>query len=137
MSAALDRTKYAELLSKTLPHVIHNDAELDEFTEALLELDDLDRPSKEEKEVAELLTTLIEHYEQKRFPLRNARPQEVITLLLEQKGLTAKDLWVVLGSKGTTSDVLKGKRKIGTTVAAKLGNFFDVTPELFIDWSNG
>jgi HTH-type transcriptional regulator/antitoxin HigA len=134
MSVVLDRTKYAELLSKTLPRVIRNDSQLEEFTEALWDLDEIEKPSREERELAELLTTLIEHYEREHFPLRNATPVEIINLLLEQKGMSAKDIWDVFGSKGTTSDVLKGRRKIGPAVAAKLGRFFGVAPELFIDW---
>lgn len=134
MSAVLNRNKYAELLSKTLPRVIRNDSQLDEFTEALLDLDQIEKPSREEQELAELLTTLIEHYEREHFRLRDATPVEVINLLLEQKGLSPKDLWSVLGSKGTTSDILNGKRKIGPAVSIKLGKFFGVAPELFIDW---
>jgi hypothetical protein len=34
----LDEKKYGRLLSKTLPHVIHNDEELEDFTEELLRL---------------------------------------------------------------------------------------------------
>ena len=119
-----------------MPKVIHNDTELDRLTEVLLELDEIDRPSREEQELAELLTVLIEHYEKEHFSLRDAHPHEVIRLLLEQKGLGARDLWGVLGSKGTTSNILNGKRKIGPAVAARLGAFFDMAPELFIEWDD-
>lgn len=136
MSAGtLSVKNYAKLLSKALPQVIHNDRQLEHFTELLLELDDLGRPTPEEAELAELLATLIEKYEAEKFPLRRATPVELMQFLLEQQGISAKDLIPVLGSKGTVSDILSGKRNIGVSTAAKLGEFFHVAPELFIDWS--
>ena len=133
-AARLDETKYGELLAKTRPHVIHNEKDLDHFTEALLELDSIGKPSREEQELAELLTTLIEQYESEFYRLRKARPTEIIRFLMEQKGLTPKNLEPITGSRGTTSDILNGKRPIGVAVAARLGEFFGVPPELFIEW---
>jgi HTH-type transcriptional regulator/antitoxin HigA len=130
----LDRTKYAELLAKTLPHTIHNDRELDEFTQALLELDEVEKPSREERELADLLITLIEQYEQQRYAIRKARPLEMIEFLLDQRGLSQKDLWPIIGSKGITSEVMSGKRGISINLAAKLGDFFHIDPALFVEW---
>lgn len=132
--ARLNETKYGELLAKTRPHVIHNDKDLDHFTEALLELDSIENPSREEQELAELLTTLIEQYEFAFHHLRKAHPTEIIRFLMEQKGLAPKDLEPLTGSRGNTSDILHGKRPIGVAVAARLGEFFQVPPELFIEW---
>jgi HTH-type transcriptional regulator/antitoxin HigA len=133
-SSTLDETKYGKLLAKARPHVIHNHRDLEHFTEVLLEFDEVDHPSREERELADILTTLIEQYEAKHYKLRKATPTEMIQFLLEQQGLSAKDLWPVIGSKGNTSEILSGKRKIGPAMAAKLADFFHVAPELFIDW---
>jgi HTH-type transcriptional regulator/antitoxin HigA len=97
-------------------------------------LDEVDHPSREERKLADLLTILIEQYEAEHYKLRKATPTEIIQFLLDQRGLSAKDLWSVIGSKGNTSEILSGKRKIGPAIAAKLADFFHVTPELFIDW---
>lgn len=133
-TAALNESKYGELLTKALPHVIHNDKELEHFTAALLDLDNLEHPGREERALAELLTTLIEKYEQENYALRKASPVEMIQFLMEQRGLSAKDLTTVLGSRGVTSDVIHGKRNIGPATAVKLGQFFGVAPQFFIDW---
>ncbi len=133
-SAALNEIEYGELLAKARPHVIHNEKDLEQFTEALLELDRIEKPSREERELVELLATLIERYEAEFHRLRKAKPTEVIRFLMEQKGLTPKDLEPLTGSRGTTSDILHGKRPIGVAMAARLGEFFQVRPELFIDW---
>lgn len=130
----LDDTKYAKLLSKARPHVIRNDEELEHFTDILLELDRLPKPSAEQMELAELLATLIEDYESAHYRLRRASPIETIEFLMEQRGVSGKDLAEVLGSRGTASDVIHGKRSIGIATAVKLGEFFHVAPELFIEW---
>jgi HTH-type transcriptional regulator/antitoxin HigA len=130
----LDEKKYGRLLSKTLPHVIYNDEELEDFTEELLRLDESENPSREEEELAALLTTLIEQYEAEHYPIRQATPVETIKFLLEQRSLHDKDLWSIIGSKSHTSEILSGKREIGTRMASKLAAFFHVDPDLFIQW---
>jgi HTH-type transcriptional regulator/antitoxin HigA len=131
----LDRTKYGELLVKTLPRTIRNDRELEAFTQALLELEEMEKPSREERELADLLSTLIEQYEEQNYPIRKASPLELIEFLLDQRGLSQKDLWPVIGSKGITSEIVSGKRGISVGIASKLGDFFHVEPALFIEWN--
>ena len=93
----LNRTKYGDLLVKTLPRVIHSDKELDEFTQTLLELEEVEKPSREERELADLLTALIEQYEEQNYPIRKASPLELIEFLLDQRDLAQKDLWHIVG----------------------------------------
>jgi hypothetical protein len=72
----------------------------------------LDERSREEKELAELLTVLIDGYEGPRYPIRKASPQQTLQHLMETRQLTPQDLWKVFGSKGITSEVFHGKRSI-------------------------
>jgi HTH-type transcriptional regulator / antitoxin HigA len=58
-----------------------------------------------------------------------------LQFLIDQHGLTAKDLWPVIGSKGITSEILNGKRGISLAVAARLSERFHVPPTVFVDWS--
>ena len=133
----LNPDRYRALLAEAAPRVIRNDKELDRFTALLLELDERPRPTAEERELAELLTMLIEQYEAKHHAISGVSAVEVLRFLMEQHGLSAKDLCDVFGSKGTTSEVLNGKRKISTAAAAKLGLRFCVHPSVFIDWDPG
>ncbi len=138
----LDEKTYGQLLGRTLPHVIHTDEESERLTNELLRLDERENPSPEEKELAELLTMLIDEYEERRYPIRKASPQRTLqrkaspqrTLqhLMEARSLTQKDLWKIFGSKGITSEVFHGKRSISKTQAKKLAEFFHVSAELFI-----
>jgi len=128
----LNGKTYAQLLGRTLPHVIRTDEDLDRLTAELMRLDDLKNPSPEEKELAELLTVLIGEYEERRYPIRKASPRQTLQHLMEARDLTQKDLWKVFGSKGITSEVFHGKRAISKTQAKKLAKFFHVSIELFI-----
>ena len=132
--AQLNEKTYGQLLVRTLPRVIHNDRDLDHFMQELLRLDEIENPSPEEIQLADLLTALIEQYEVKHHPIGEPTPSETIRFLLEQRGLTAKDLWPVIGSKSHASEIINGKRGISKATAIKLGNFFHVKPDMFIEW---
>ncbi|MDQ2841750.1 MAG: transcriptional regulator [Acidobacteriota bacterium] len=134
MATALNQIRYAQLLSKAIPRVIRSDKELEHFTALLMDLDGRPRLAREERELADLLTTLIEQYEEKYHAIPKASPLEVLQFLMEQRAMGAKDMWPVIGSKGITSEILSGKRGISVATAGKLGGFFHVDPVLFIDW---
>jgi|SRR5580704_7539117 HTH-type transcriptional regulator/antitoxin HigA len=128
----LDEKTYGQLLWRTLPHVIRTDEECERLTSELLRLDQRDHATPEEKELAELLTVLIDEYEERRYPIRKASPQQTLHHLMEARNLTQKDLWKLFGSKGVASEVFHGKRSISKTQAKKLAAFFHVSAELFI-----
>lgn len=128
----LDEKSYEQLLRRTLPHVIRTDEECDRLTTELLRLDERENVTREEKELAELLTVLIDEYETRRYPIRRASPQHTLQHLMEARNLTQKDLWKIFGSKGIASEVFHGKRSISKAQAKKLAAFFHVTADLFI-----
>jgi HTH-type transcriptional regulator/antitoxin HigA len=128
----LNERSYRELLGRARPRVIHTDEECERLTNELVRLDERERPSPEEKELAELLTVLIDHYEERRHPIQKATPHQTLQHLMEARNLTQKDLWKVFGSKGITSEVFHGKRSISKSQARKLAEFFHVSVELFI-----
>lgn len=94
------------------------------------------RSSADERELAELLTVLVEQYETRRHAIPKAAPAEVLQFLMEQHGFGAKDLWPIVGAKGITSEILSGKRRVGVATAARLGDLFHVPPDLFVDWES-
>jgi HTH-type transcriptional regulator/antitoxin HigA len=120
------------LLRRALPHVIRTEQECARLTNELMSLDERDDLTLEEKELAELLTVLINDHEQRRYPINRASPQRVLKHLMEARNLAQKDLWKVFGSKGITSEVFHGKRSISKAQAKKLAQFFSVSAELFI-----
>jgi HTH-type transcriptional regulator / antitoxin HigA len=128
----LDKKTYGQLLGRTLPHVIRTEEECERLTNELMRLDEITESSREEKELAELLTLLIDEYETRRFPIPKASPHQTLRHLMEARDLTQKDLWKVFGSKGVASEVFHRKRAISRTQAKKLADFFHVGVELFI-----
>lgn len=128
----LDEKTYGRLLGRTLPRVLHTDEECERLTNELMRFDEREDLSPEETELAELLTVLIDEYEERRYPIRKASPQQTLQHLMEARRLTQKDLWKLFGSKGITSEVFHGKRSISKAQAKKLAAFFHVSAELFI-----
>jgi HTH-type transcriptional regulator / antitoxin HigA len=130
--SSLASTEYAVLLQKIAPKVIRTEQENEAYTEILYELD---RRSKNltaaEKELAELLTLLIENFEETRYRLPRAKPLDVLRFLMEQHQLKQKDLVKVFGTASVVSEVLSGKRELSKEHIRRLSRRFHVSPELF------
>jgi HTH-type transcriptional regulator/antitoxin HigA len=98
-------------------------------------LEDLDRKgsrmSAAERRMAELLTLLIEDFEDKHYALKAASPIEVLNELMLANNLRQKDLVDVFGTPSIASEVLSGKRKLNTEHIRKLSRRFRVSPEVF------
>lgn len=130
---AIDKKEYTRLLSRTLPARIANDTEYERLlaeTERLMDKEEELSPA--ESTLLDLLVTLIEQYEEQRYPIAQASPHEMLQHLMEARELTHKDVWPMFGSKGVASEALNGKRAISKTQAKKLAEFFHVSPALFI-----
>lgn len=117
------------------PRVITSEAQYDHYIAALLDLERQKKLTPAEKNFAELLTILIEAYEEKHFPIRSATPSEVLQELMAANDLRQKDLAPLLGSESIVSEVLSGKREINKRHIEKLSRRFNVSPELFFDLS--
>ena len=98
----------------------------------LLELDEREDLSPEEEALAEVLTLLIEDYEEKCHPLPRVSPNESLNALMKERGLKHKDICPVLGNKGAATEVLSGRRSISKAQAKRLAEFFRVPIDLFI-----
>jgi HTH-type transcriptional regulator/antitoxin HigA len=133
-STTLDPTYYAQLLTEALPCVVHTEKENERL---LAEVEKLlakgeSNLSAEEEQLLELLTQLVEAFERRAYARKKASPAQLVSFLLEQRGLTARDLWPVLGSRGRVSDLVNGKREVSKEQAKKLGEFFHISPAAFI-----
>ncbi len=130
----LDSRKYGQLLAETLPAVITSDAEYDRLTAVMNKLAVIpeDRISPEQDRLLEMLTLLVEKYDDEQYPIPVAPPHEVIRFLMEDRGLRNRDLEPVLGSRGVTSEVISGKRKPSNTQIKRLAEYFQVPAEVFL-----
>jgi HTH-type transcriptional regulator/antitoxin HigA len=123
---------YAELLAQTLPRVIHTEEENEHFIGIL---EGLERRSTQwtiaETKLAELLTLLIEEFENKNYQLKAATPVEVLLELMESNDLKQKDLVDVFGAESTVSAVINGKRDMTREHIKRLSERFNVSPAVF------
>src|SRR5580704_2579356 len=129
--AVIDKVSYGRLLARTTPRIIETDAENERAIAELERLDSLPRMTAEQKSLADLLTLLVERYEQK-YDLGHADPLDALRTLIEDRGLRQRDLIPVFGSSSVASDVLNGKREISKQHARRLAEFFHVPVSLFI-----
>ncbi len=119
-------------LAKGAPRVIHNDKELEAYTRALFELTALDKPTRSKAEAIELLTMLIERYEQTHYPIPPASPVAVLRLLIERQGLAQRDLIPQFGSESAVSMFLSGQRKLTREQVRKMSARFKLPADVFI-----
>jgi HTH-type transcriptional regulator/antitoxin HigA len=133
MSATAVRSEYAALLSSTLPAVIRSEAENERSIAALEELDGKGkRMTAAERRMADLLTLLIEDFEEQHYALKASKPLDVLNELMIANNLKQKDMLDVFGTPSIVSEVLRGKRRLTTEHIRRLSRRFHVSPEVFI-----
>lgn len=120
-----------EMIQKGAPHLIHSESELEKYTEVLFELSALPDPTPAQEEAIELLTLLIERYESERYPIPDVEPTDVLRFLIDQHGLSQRDLIPEFGAESTVSLVLTGKRKLTRDHIERLSERFHVSPSVF------
>jgi len=125
-------TNPARMIANGAPRVIHNDAELEAYTNALFRLTALENPSRSQVEAIELLTLLIERYEETHYPIPDADAVSVVRFLLQQQDLTQRDLIPEFGSESAVSMFLARQRKLTLEQLRKLSARFKLPADVFI-----
>ena len=80
----------------------------------------------------EVLTTLIEAYEAKHFPIPAPNPIAAILFMMEQKGLTRRDLEPAIGSRGRVSEILTRKRPLTLPMVRALSALLQIPTEVLV-----
>lgn len=121
----------AKMIERGAPHLIRSEEQLAAYTKALYRLTLEARPTTAQVEAIELLTLLVERYEEEHFAIPNASPADVLRFLLDQHGLRQRDLAAELGGESVVSEVLSGKRKLNAAHIEQLSKRFHVSPAVF------
>ena len=133
MSNKFNPEKYGALLMSALPQVIESEAELDRAEEIINRLlSKGENLSPEEEKLLDLVSDLVEKYEDEHYPFPEVAPNEILKFLMTENDYKQSDLLHVFGSSGIASEVVNGKRSISKAQAKKLAEFFKVSVELFI-----
>jgi HTH-type transcriptional regulator/antitoxin HigA len=122
---------YGDLLSEMQPEVVRSEEQNQRYIQWLEELIGQKVISPAQDKLIALLTLLVEDYEDKRHPLPEAGPLDVIRHLMEANHLRQKDLADVFGTESIVSDVLNGKRDLAKEHIRRLSKRFHVSPAIF------
>lgn len=98
---------------------IHTDVDLEQAFARVAVLWDAEAGTSEADEL-EVLSILIENYEDQHYPMELSDPIEAIKFKMEQQGLAARDLEPFIGSSGRVSEVLNRKRRLSLRMVKNL-----------------
>ncbi len=114
---------------KILPIRNEND-----YQKALSRLEDIFDAQKgtEEGDELEILSILIDRYENENFPIGMPDPIEAIKFRMEQMGMTQKDLAEVVGFKSRVSEILNKKRKLTLSMIRKLNTNLNIPTDVLV-----
>lgn len=89
-------------------------------------------PGSEDGDRLDLLATLVEHYEQRAFPLPDGDPVETIRIHMDMTGRTQADLASLFGSPSRASEVLNRRRALTMEMAHKLNAEWGIPAEVLL-----
>ncbi|MBW2251693.1 MAG: helix-turn-helix domain-containing protein [Deltaproteobacteria bacterium] len=105
-----------------------------DYNAALVEIErlmeaDLNTPEGDKLDV---LTTLVEAYEEKYYPISQPDPVEAIIHQMESQGLTRRDLEAYIGNRARVSEILNRKRSMSLQMIRKLQKGLGISAEILI-----
>ncbi len=86
----------------------------------------------EKSDELEILSILIDRYENEKFPIGMPDPIEAIKFRMEQLGMKQKDLAEVVGFKSRVSEILNKKRKLTLDMIRKLNTTLHIPTEVLV-----
>lgn len=124
------------VLDFSTPHLLRDAAEYEAaHREVLALLDASPAMGSPDHDRLEFLTVLIEAYDREHVRFGEddtVTPQEVVSFLLEQHGMTRRDLEPLLGGKGRVSEFFNGLRPLSMGQIRALREAFHVSADLLI-----
>jgi len=80
----------------------------------------------------DILSTLVEAYEKKNFPIELPDPIEAIHYYMDTRGWSRRDLESSLGSRARVSEILSRKRSLTLEMIRKLNQELGIPAEILI-----
>lgn len=105
-----------------------------DYEQAMLRLENLfdSKQGTPKGDELEILSLLIEKYEDKNFPIDLPDPIEAIKFRMEQLGLTQTDLANIVGEKSRASEILNRKRKLSLDMIRQLHKNWHIPTEVLV-----
>lgn len=109
-----------------------------ELERALTRIDELwgSKPDTQKGDELDVLMLLVEKYEDEHYAIPASDPIEAIKFLMEQKGLSRKDLEPYTGTSVRVSEILNKKRGLSLSMIKKLHEGLNIPYECLIAQEN-
>jgi len=114
-----------------ISRLIKNEKDYDTALSRIDQLMDAKSGTAEMDEL-ELLTALVEMYEERHFPISPPDPIDAIKFRMEQIGLVQKDMVPYIGTKSKVSEVLNGKRPLTLSMMRSLNKNLGISAEVLL-----
>lgn len=112
---------------------IRSDAHLSQAIEVIRDLCAREVLSDSEEEYQDVLGTLIGIYEAEHVPMPDVPGHEMLRYLIESRGLSQLAVAQAAGIPPTSlNEMVVGKRRIGPAALRKLGDYFEISPAVFL-----
>ena len=85
-----------------------------------------------EADTFDILATLVEAYERRRWPIDLPRPIDALRYRMETGGYSQADLAELLGSRSRASEVLRGKRELTLPMIRRIAAAWSIPAEILI-----
>lgn len=86
-----------------------------------------------EGDEAEILSLLIEHYENEHYPIEAPDPIEAIKIRMEEMNLRQKDLVGIIGGKSRVSEILNRKKKLTVDMIRELERMLQISATVLVN----
>jgi len=125
---------YLRLIEQFRPRPIRSAAELDQAIAVVDHLLSRREPLRpEEEDYLEVLSDLIERYEDAQEPIPDVSGADMLRFLIEQRGVSQQRVARETGvANSTISAVLNGRRELTLPHIAKLATYFGTEPAVFL-----
>ncbi|NLN25395.1 MAG: transcriptional regulator [Bacteroidetes bacterium] len=105
-----------------------------DYRDALARLEIIfDAPiNTEEGDEAEILSLLIENYENEHYPIDAPDPIEAIKIRMEELNMRQKDLVGIIGGKSRVSEILNRKKKLTVDMIRDLEKILQISASVLV-----
>jgi HTH-type transcriptional regulator/antitoxin HigA len=110
--------------------VIDSDAELERALALIDRLMESDDPAERKRLAAQ--ARLVAAYEESKWSRRRPRTADVIRYLMDQHGLSRKDLVPILGTASRVSEVLRGRKNLSMAMVQRLRARFGIPADVLL-----
>ena len=125
--------EYFELVRRFPLRPIRSDRDLDTATEVIDELIAKEKRSPDAEDYLDVLSDLVEKYENVHYPIPDATPTEMLQFFIDDRKTNQRAVAQGSGiAVSTMSEILAGRRPLNLEHMRKLARFFNVDAGLFV-----